>query len=36
MLAVFITGSPVEDLEKGLKELKGVCNPIGSTTISTN
>jgi hypothetical protein len=26
----------MEELEKGLKELKGVCNPIGRTTISTN
>ena len=31
-----IMGSPMEELEKGLKELNGVCNPIGRTTISTN
>jgi len=30
-------GIPGEELEKGLKELKGfVSNPIGRTTISTN
>jgi hypothetical protein len=28
-------GSPIEELEKGLKELKG-CNFIGRTMISTN
>jgi hypothetical protein len=28
--------TPLEELGKGLKELKGVCNPIGRTTISTN
>ena len=27
------TGSPMEKLEKVPKELKGVCNPIGGTTI---
>jgi hypothetical protein len=26
----------MEELEKELKELKGVCNPIKRTTISTN
>jgi hypothetical protein len=26
----------MEELEKGLKELEGVCNPIGRTTVSTN
>jgi hypothetical protein len=26
----------MEELEKGLKELNGVCNPIGRTTIPTN
>jgi hypothetical protein len=30
------TGSPLEELEKGLKELKVVCNPLGRTIISTN
>ena len=25
----------MEELEKGLKELKGICNPIGRITIST-
>jgi hypothetical protein len=25
----------MEELEKRMKELKGVCNPIGRTTIST-
>jgi hypothetical protein len=27
------TGSPVEELEKGLKELKGFGSPIGGRTI---
>jgi hypothetical protein len=27
------TGPPTEKLEKAPKELKGVCNPIGGTTI---
>jgi hypothetical protein len=27
------TGFPVEELEKELKELEGVCSPIGGTTI---
>jgi hypothetical protein len=27
------TGPPMEELEKAPKELKGVCNPIGVTTI---
>jgi hypothetical protein len=27
------TGLPMEELEKVPKELKGVCNPIGGTTI---
>jgi hypothetical protein len=27
------TGSPMEELEKVLKELKGSANPIGGTTI---
>jgi hypothetical protein len=31
-----ITGSPMKELEKGLKELKCVCSPIGGTTIWTN
>jgi hypothetical protein len=28
--------SPIEEVEKRLKEIEGVCNPIGRTTISTN
>ena len=31
-----VTWSPMEELVKGLKELKGVCNPIGRKAISTN
>jgi hypothetical protein len=27
------TGPPMEELEKVPKDLKGVCNPIGGTTI---
>jgi hypothetical protein len=27
------TGSPMKELEKELKELEGVCSPIGGTTI---
>jgi len=27
--------TPMEGLEKGLKELKGACNPLENTTIST-
>jgi hypothetical protein len=27
------TGPPMEELEKVPKELKGICNPIGGTTI---
>jgi hypothetical protein len=27
------TGSPIKELEKVPKELKGICNPIGRTTI---
>ena len=30
------TGSPMEELEKGPKELKGFCSPIGGATIGTN
>jgi hypothetical protein len=29
-------GPPMEELEKVLKELGGICNPIGGTTIWTN
>jgi hypothetical protein len=28
-------GSPIEELDKGLKELKGFANPIGKTIMST-
>jgi hypothetical protein len=28
-----IMGSPMEELEKGQKELEGVCSPMGGTTI---
>jgi hypothetical protein len=31
---VLRVGSPIEELEKGLKGLKGVCNPIVITTVS--
>jgi hypothetical protein len=27
------TGFPMEELEKGPKDVKGVCSPIGGTTI---
>ena len=29
-------GTPMEELGKGLKELKGIATPIGRTTVSTN
>jgi hypothetical protein len=29
----WITGPPMEELEKVTKELKGICNPIGGTTV---
>jgi hypothetical protein len=32
----WITGLPVEELEKVPKELGGICNPMGGTTICTN
>jgi hypothetical protein len=27
------TGSPMKELEKGAKKMKGVCSPIGGTAI---
>ena len=33
---VLSVGSSIELLEKGVKQLKGSCNPIGRTTIPTN
>ena len=33
---VLSMGSPLEELEKGLKELKWFATPLGRTTISTN
>ena len=32
----WIIGPPMEELDKVPKELKGVCNPIGGTTMLTN
>jgi hypothetical protein len=30
---IVLTGPPMEELEKAPKELGGICNPIGGTTI---